>query len=256
MSAEDEERDRAWTISATPLPEGGAVITIEDATEHRRASREFARMKRLAEIGQMTAAIAHEIRNPLTGIRSAAQVIASAPDHASDFAAIIEEEVLKLNSLCDDFLEFARPLAIRTEEVDLRIIAHTVTQSMRAEFRDADVNLYEEIELHVPIIHGDALRIEQVMRNLLKNALQSCVPGGRVTLAVRTNEFEIVDTGCGMDAETVGKLFTPFFTTKPQGTGLGMSNVRKIIEAHNADIVVESKLGDGTRMLVRFGGNI
>lgn len=253
-SAEDDDSDKAWTVSAAPLPDGGAVVTIEDATEHRRTSREFARMKRLAEIGQMTAAIAHEIRNPLTGIRSAAQVIASDPEHAVDFAAIIEEEVLKLNDLCDDFLEFARPLSVRMDEVGLDVIATKIAQSMRGEFIAAKVTLQEEIELHMPTIRGDALRIEQVLRNLLKNALQACEPGGRVKLSVRPSEIEISDTGAGMTPDTLEKLFTPFFTTKAQGTGLGMSNVRKIIEAHSATISVDSTLGQGTRTVVRFGG--
>ncbi len=254
LTAEDIVTDQAWTITVTRLPDLGAVVSLEDATAFRRASRDFARMKRLAEIGQMTAAIAHEIRNPLTGIRSAAQVIASDPTHAVDFAAIIEEEVLKLNSLCEDFLEFARPLALRLDSVDLRQIATLVAQSMEAEFAKESIRLALELGLHVPIIEADALRIEQVMRNLVRNALQACKPGDLVTISVRPAEFSVSDTGTGMCSETIDKLFTAFFTTKSNGTGLGMSNVRKIVEAHNAEINVDSQKGRGSEFTVRFRG--
>lgn len=253
-SVDDEAADRAWTISASTLETGSIVLSAEDATDHRRASREVARMKRLAEIGQMTAAIAHEIRNPLTGIRSAAQVIASDPEHAVDFAAIIDEEVMKLNSLCDDFLEFARPLALREGDVDLTAIATSVAQSTQADFAHADVALTVEIAGEIPIITGDALRIEQVLRNLLRNALQASDAGSRVWLRIEPYAFEVEDEGHGMSAETVERLFTPFFTTKPQGTGLGMSNVKKIVEAHDAEIWVRSQPNEGTCIGVRFGG--
>lgn len=247
LRACDEALDRTWTIVCTPLDGevGGAAVVLEETTAQERDHREMARLARLAEIGQMTAAIAHEIRNPLTGIRSAAQMIAQAPEHAIEFAGIVDDEVGKLNSLCDQFLEFARPLALRRRELPLDSLARGVIDRLSEEFRAAGVHLDLEIEGERPTIYADALRLEQVIRNLLLNALQACRRGDRVQLFVRPEGFRVADTGKGMRDEEISKLFTPFFTTKPQGTGLGLPNVRKIVDAHGGKIGVWSQPGAG-----------
>ena len=241
----DPRSERSWSLVCTPIKGGGATATIEEVTAHEKALTDLNRMRRLAEIGQMSAAIAHDIRNPLTGIRSAAQLVQHIPETA-ELGQIIEEETLKLNSLCDDFLDFARPVALRISEVDLAGMAMGLKSGHSAEFRAAQVALTVQIQGKPPKIHGDALRIEQVMRNLLLNGLQACEPGDAVRLVVTPDGFQIADTGCGMDEDTVQNLFVPFFTTKPKGTGLGLSTVRKVIEAHGGEVRVRSTLGEGT----------
>jgi signal transduction histidine kinase len=248
--AHDKTSDRSFSVVASPLPSGGATVAIEETTAHERASREMSRMARLAEIGQMTAAIAHEIRNPLTGIRGAAQMIEHAPDCAGEFAAIIEDEVVKLNMLCEEFLEFARPLAIKALAVRLDQLATQIADRVAGEFAERGVSLRVEIEAEAPTITGDALRLEQVLRNLLRNAMQACSVGGEVTLAVKERGFVVSDTGFGIEPERLETLFTPFFTTKADGTGLGLSNVKKIIDAHKGQIDVQSEVGKGTRFEV------
>lgn len=243
-------RDRTWSITTNALTGGAATATIEDATDHERAQAEMNRLKRLAEVGQMTAAIAHEIRNPLTGIRSAAQLIATNPDQAEEFAAIIDEEVLKLNSLCEQFLEFARPLALRIAPMVLGDVVRGVVDRHRQDFSDRQVQLTVEIGREKPTILADAFRLEQVTRNLLLNALQSCSPGGSVQISAGDRWLAVEDDGCGMTAEEQHKLFTPFFTTKASGTGLGLSNLRKIVDAHHGTVSVSSEVGKGSRFLV------
>ncbi len=245
--AKATDNDRSWSIVCTPLPDGGAALVLEDTTAQDNAGREMARLARMAEIGQMTAAIAHEIRNPLTGIRSAAQMISSSPEHAQEFAGIIEDEVLKLNAICEEFLEFSRPLALRTSEIDAADLGTRLIQRIKKDFRTQGVDLKLETESEHPTINGDILRLEQVMRNLLLNALQACGRGGRVRLILRDDGFSIEDTGKGMQETDIQKLFTPFFTTKPSGTGLGLSNVRKIVDAHGGKIAVWSQPGVGSR---------
>lgn len=249
LQARDDALDRSWSIVCTPLEGegGGAAVVLEETTAQERDHREMARLARLAEIGQMTAAIAHEIRNPLTGIRSAAQMIAQAPEHAIEFAGIVDDEVGKLNSLCDQFLEFARPLALRRRELPLDALARGVIERLGEEFQAAGVVLDLEIEAERPTIYADALRVEQVIRNLLLNALQACRRNDRVQLIVRPQGFRVADTGKGMREEEISKLFTPFFTTKPNGTGLGLPNVRKIVDAHGGKISVWSKPGAGAQ---------
>lgn len=253
-SAHDRKQDRSWTIICTPLPGGGATAVIEETTEQDRGHREMSRLARLAEIGQMTAAIAHEIRNPLTGIRSAAQMIENAPELAGEFAGIIEEEVVKLNAICEEFLEFSRPLTLRRREVDISDIALKLAQRHRSDFDAKGVHLKLEIAGEKPTIYADVLRLEQVMRNLVLNALQACEPGDEVRLALWSNGFSVEDTGKGMQEADLEKLFTPFFTTKPSGTGLGLCNVRKIIDAHGGELSVWSEPGKGSRFDVHFGG--
>ncbi len=254
--AHDEETGRAWSLVAAPLPGGGATVAIEEITEHLRSARELARVRRLAEIGQMTAAVAHEVRNPLTSIRSAAQMIALAPEQAPEFAQMVEEEVLKLDALCEEFLAFARPLALRLRTVRLEDLVRQVAEGHRKQFVDAGVALEIEISPNVPKINADPPRVEGVVRNLLLNALQACGPGGTVRLSVGSDGFVVEDTGCGMPAESLERLFTPFFTTKAQGTGLGLSNVRKTVEAHGGEIEVRSEMGKGSRFEVRLGEGV
>jgi signal transduction histidine kinase len=254
LRAHDREQDRTWSIVCTPLPDGGVTAVLEETTQQELSHREMSRLARLAEIGQMTAAIAHEIRNPLTGIRTAAQMIATSPEHGAEFAGIIEEEVLKLNQICEEFLEFSRPLALRRRDIDVAELAMKLAQRNRDAFDAKGVHLRLEIVGEKPTIYADVLRIEQVMRNLVLNALQACSEGGEVRLILRAGGFSVEDTGTGMPEADLQKLFTPFFTTKPKGTGLGLCNVRKIIDAHSGKLMVWSKVGIGSRFDVLVGG--
>jgi len=241
---------RSWLVRATSLRGGGATVTIEDTTEQEQAIAEMDRLKRLAEIGQMTAAIAHEIRNPLTGIRSAAQLVSEDPSTGKEMAEVIEEEVQKLNWLCEQFLEFARPMVMRVAPMKLARSMEKLAASVGKQFEEARVTLELEIGHDQPTITADALRLEQVARNLLLNALQACRPGGTVRMKVGDRWLSVEDDGCGMSPEQQERLFTPFFTTKPSGTGLGLSNLRKIVDAHGGQVTVTSGLQRGSRFMV------
>lgn len=250
--AHDESRGKAWSVVSSPLPRGGATIVIQDVSAHERAMKELDRVRRLAEIGQMTAAIAHEIRNPLTGIRSASQMVQSAPGELAEFGKIIEREALKLNALCDEFLEFARPLTLHLERLDLVDLVRRVCAEYEASAAKAGVHLRLVLDGRAPKLRADLMRVEQVCRNLLVNAIQASRPGGVVRVSLVRGKLTIQDEGQGIEEEFVQKLFTPFFTTKASGTGLGLSNVRKIIDAHGWHIAVSSKPGAGTSFTVTF----
>jgi len=246
----DESEDRTWSVIATPVPNGGATAVVEEITEAERAHAERARLNRLAEIGQMTATIAHEIRNPLTGIRSAAQMVSISPEDAQTFGRVIEQESIKLNALCDEFLDFAKPISIKRKAVNLGELAKRLAAAHFRQFHACKVQLELEIESGEPTIDLDELRIEQVIRNLLLNALQASGPEDVVRVEVRKWGIAVEDHGCGMSPEIVDRLFTPFFTTKAQGTGLGLSTCRKIVEAHGGLLRVTSNPGKGTRFEV------
>lgn len=252
QQAFDEMSGRYWSIVATPMESGGVTVAIQDITEHEVARREMSRLERLAEIGQMTAAIAHEIRNPLTGIRTAAQIVQSSPDDAHEFGKIIESEAIKLNSLCEEFLEFSRPIVISCTEFNLIDTIALVVESEKPSFEAAGVILVVEAGAAPCVVIGDESKTEQVCRNLLRNAREACTAGQKVTVKVYPDGFEVGDSGIGMDEETQRRLFTPFFTTKPQGTGLGLSNVRKIVDAMGAQIRVYSTPTKGTTFQLQF----
>lgn len=208
---------------------------------------EDARTARLAEIGQMAASVAHEFRNPLTGIRGAAQMIREKPSSAPEFIGMIEEEALKLEALCEDFLELARPINIRLVPSRLGDIARSVASSWRPAFDEKEVSLAVQARDDEPVLRVDPRRIEQVLHNLVRNALESTDPGGSVTISVFGGGLVVEDTGQGMDENVLERLFIPFFTTKSYGSGLGLCNVRRIVEAHDGEIEVVSRPGEGTR---------
>lgn len=245
----EDEQDRAWSIIGRPLADG-VLVTFEDLTEYERQRGERERVNRLAEIGQMTAAIAHEIRNPLTGIRSAAQVIRSAPESCRELGAMIEEEATKLNDLCDSFLDFARPLSLVTRELRWSDIVSPVLEQHRAEIEAAQIQVRLKSEPDEPMITGDRVRLEQVFRNLLLNAVQATRPGGVVEVRCEGGKLIVQDNGVGMTEEDRQKLFTPFFTTKPSGTGLGLCNARKVVDAHGGSLSVTSSPDLGSCFVV------
>ncbi len=250
--AYDPVSDRSWLMEALPLSSGGAVITVRETTEMERQQRDIDRVKRLAEIGQMTAAIAHEIRNPLTGIRSAAQMMSEHPDMSGECRAMIDEEVMKLNDLCEEFLDFARPLTVNLCETHLPDLIQKVCGQMRLEFAEMGAVLRYDSPPHQPTILVDARRVEQVAYNLIRNGLQSTTSDGEVWVRADGNSFQVRDNGVGLTEDQLGRLFSPFFTTKASGTGLGLCNVRKIIDAHGGSIKVESELGHGACFEVCF----
>ncbi|MBS1723194.1 MAG: GAF domain-containing protein [Armatimonadetes bacterium] len=250
------DTDSTWLLNAVPLSFGGAVLTVQDITQYQRAQNDAARLKRLAEIGQMAAAIAHEIRNPLTGIRGAAQLIAADESFAGEYSKVIEDEAVKLEALCSDFLEISRPLRLELGSARLGDVVKRVCGLWRPEFEHANVCLTLESAADDPTMTIDVRRVEQVVHNLVKNALQACKPGGRVGVKVAEGSLSIQDDGVGMDEETQNRLFSPFFSTKPSGTGLGLCNIRRIVDAHGGGVDVWSEPGKGTRFEVSFGKNV
>lgn len=255
VRVEETHSERTWLVESTPVQEGGCVVSVRETTELDRAHREYARVKRLAEIGQMTAAIAHEIRNPLTGIRAAGQMVRQHPDMAVELGGIVEQEALKLNSLCDEFLDFAKPVKLKLEPTDVAEVCERVVRLCQPNFEAAAVTLELICPSQPTLVQADARRLEQVVRNLALNAIQACRPGGAVRIEVLERGLRVTDNGKGMDEQTLARLYSPFFTTKCNGTGLGLSNVRKILDAHGARIHVRSTPGAGTTFDVEWGAN-
>jgi signal transduction histidine kinase len=245
----EADLDQAKAVAAMV---GLSVANANLVESLRSQTQEAERLRRLAEIGQMTAAVAHEIRNPLTGIRSAAQMVRENPEFAEEFLGLIEEEVLKLNALCEEFLAFAKPMELVRQEVRLAELVEAVCERHRPDFERDGVALVFAAAPDLPTMNLDHRRVEQVVHNLLRNARQACHEGCRVEVQVVGDGLTVADDGQGMTPAQIERLFSPFFTTKADGTGLGLSNVRRIVEAHGGSVAAASEPGKGSRFTVVF----
>ncbi|MEP0765711.1 MAG: PAS domain S-box protein [Fimbriimonadia bacterium] len=247
-------------LVAAPMSSSGMLLSIEDVTDRAALEGDMERMRHLAHLGQMTAQIAHELRNPLTSIRGAAQLLQQTePDApASEFARIILNEVDSLNRIAEDFLDFARPLQLRLQPVPLRDLLQDFVRVWRPVCRERGVTLRLNASRDLPILWIDVLRLNQVLRNLTLNACQAMPNGGTLTVSGthdRVREVAVIsvrDTGLGMTQEEAAHVFEPFFTTKAKGTGLGLAVVRKLVDAHGGTIELTSRPGKGSTFTLRL----
>jgi signal transduction histidine kinase len=205
------------------------------------------RSERLAALGQLSAGLAHELRNPLGSIRGSAELLTRATTNdnavARELAGIISEEVDRTNSLVTRFLDFARPLEPRLETAD-------VTDVIERGARHARVSIIRNYSPELPPIPIDPALMEQVFINLLTNAAQASAEDAPVTVATRLlkdeAEISVIDRGCGIPPDKIETIFNPFVTTKQNGVGLGLAIVARIIDGHGGKIAVESEPGKGS----------
>jgi signal transduction histidine kinase len=245
--------EKTFGLFVMRMNDGAIAWAIEDITEAEDMQAELARTQRLAEIGQMTAAIAHDIRNPLTTLIGAGRMIQRDPEMAPEFGKMVEDEANRLNELCNEFLAFAKPMSIRLEPVDLGELGMRVVSRHQTASTHPEVKLTIDAPPNLPTIQADRGRIEQVLHNLISNAIQACEEGGEVRLIVTADGFRVEDTGKGIDESAMKRLFTPFFTTRARGTGLGLCNVKRILDAQGGRIDVYP-LDPGTCFDVTLGG--
>lgn len=253
-----ESDGRHLVFRAAPGAQGGVTLVIEDATHDVERESELQKTRTLAEIGRMTSAIAHEVRNPLTSIRGAAQMMRdeTSVEAARDWARVVEQEALELNELCDAFLDFAKSIGLNLGETELNTVLMDILKQMQPEFSRAGVRITPLLDRSLPKVLADAAKFGQVFRNLFRNAIDAMPRGGE--LAIRTQArkscvlIEVADQGIGISEENLSKLFTPFFTTKSRGTGLGLCNVQRIVEAHGGSVKVRSDIGVGTSVIIEL----
>jgi signal transduction histidine kinase len=216
----------------------------------RAAEAAVRRAERLAALGQLTAGLAHELRNPLASIKGSADLLArrSVTDATTrELGEIISSEVDRTNLLVTRFLSFARPLEPRREMID-------VTQVIDRAAGHANVEIIRDYSPDVPLLAIDPPLMEQVFINLLSNAAQASEPGTPVTVSTRRKpqgiEIDVIDRGSGIPADKMETIFNPFFTTKQTGVGLGLAIVSKIVNGHGGKMTVDSELGKGSTFRV------
>ena len=230
----------------------------EQLTEANRQLREaeaaMRRTERLAALGQLSAGLAHELRNPLGTMKTSAEMLVrnveGSNEVAREMAGFISSEVERTNSLITRFLDFARPLAVRLSKTDLGEVIDRAISEVESRRPPFDVAIYRNYSPDVRPFLLDGELIERVIYNLLMNAAQASPPHGAITVKTRaldgTVEVSVIDCGSGIDPKHLENIFNPFFTTKSDGVGLGLAIISKIIDEHGGKISVESEPGSGS----------
>jgi signal transduction histidine kinase len=248
----DPDSGEIWKVDIIAAGDG-QLIFAENITDESRQAEEEERLRRLAEIGQISARVAHEIRNPLTGIRAAVQMLVEDPSQAVELGDIVDKEVMRLSALCEEFLDMARPAQIVLKPLRMSDLVMPVIRLERPVADLVGIKLHVEGPAKSKYVDMDGNRVQQVLRNLLRNALQACKPGQACTLRYGNDWFEVEDGGCGMSRAAMKNMFVPFFTTTEGGSGLGLSTSKKIVEAHGGNMEVVSEEGIGTTFRVKLG---
>ena len=227
----------------------------------RQAETRLVASERLAAVGQVAAGIAHEVRNPLSGIKMSAQVLKrrlrelGAAGGAGESVDVMLAEIARLEVIIEDLLTFARPTQLKPERANLNTVVNEVLDFMARQLEHAGVAVRRELDATLPDAPFDPQRIRQVVLNLVLNAAEAMPNGGTLTARTRAMPHAVVaeldDTGHGIPPETADKVFEPFFTTKRGGSGLGLGVSRTLIEAHGGTLTFEP-LGKGTRFVFRI----
>lgn len=287
-------------FSTSPLSDhagliAGAVAHFRDLTAVRNLEEQVRRSQRLAALGQMAAGVAHEIRNPLNTIRGFAQLLregvaeiktalpngaetalksSASPKHMDEYAGIIHEEVERMDTIVRDMLDFSRQRELKPAPLALDELLRNLLREMEPEIKKAEVvPVLAFPDQPPPKLNGDADRLRQVFRNILRNAVQASPRGGRLFVELRLGEGTVLrpserkstaftvrrelrtvirDEGPGLPREVLPKIFDPFFTAKDVGTGLGLSISQKIVDQHQGRIEAANASEGGAVFTVRL----
>ncbi|MCB0163392.1 MAG: response regulator [Anaerolineae bacterium] len=260
-----DERHLPIAISTAPLPADdqqtatGVVAVIEDLSEIKALEAERRRLDRLAALGEMSAVVAHEIRNPIAGIAAGVDYLTrNLPPESveAEGAALIQGEISRVNRILEDILFVARPLQLNFSAASLPAIIDKVIQRYQPQVVAKAIEIQYDCECQLPVINVDSQRLEQVFNNLILNAIQAMTDGGTMRIQGQIDPTDrhvfitIVDSGPGIPPDVQTRIFEPFFTTKAKGTGLGLSIARQIIEAHGGTITIETWPEQGTQFMI------
>jgi len=278
-------------ITLARVASGGAFAVVRDLTQAQRLQRELRLRERLASVGELAAGVAHEIRNPLAGISSSAQVLLTRFEPRDDrqkFCRVIIDQVDRLDRIVTSLLKFARPPEPKLRLARLEDVVTKILELEADHLAEARVTVETHFAVRMPGLYIDPGLIEQVVLNLVVNAAQAMPTGGTLTIELGTGtkrerpiprshgrreadapalertaqafaapvrrvaRLRLIDTGVGIPREIVPRLFDPFFTTRAGGTGLGLSISQSILQEHGGVISIASREGRGTTVVVEL----
>ena len=238
------------------------IMVLERArSESERLHARLREAERLATAGELAAGMAHEIRNPLAAILNATALLTDetglTPDERASTLAALRTEARRLNRILSDFLQFARPQEARRAPGDIREVVQHVSSLIREDrSRAPRVDVRVAVDPAVPPFAFDRDQVIQVLWNVALNAVEAMNGRGRLSLEVNRRNGDVAlsvsDTGAGIAAENLPRVFEPFYTGKPNGSGLGLTIAERIVDAHGGRIEIDSELGRGTRVTLLF----
>jgi two-component system sensor histidine kinase HydH len=256
-------KEHIWeAIAAGLMDEGipaGRILLIRDVTAIRQMENEVTRSRHLNSIGSLAAGVAHEIRNPLSSIKGFAVYFKerlSGNKEDEQTADVMIAETERLNRVISQLIEFARPLELKKEKIQfVELVQHTI-KLIAADAQKNKISVEIDAAADLPEVEVDPDKIKQVLLNIFLNSLAALKDGGKliIELALKADNLTVIisDNGVGIKKLDLLRIYDPYFTSKPAGTGLGLAVVQKIMEAHGGKINVESTAGQGTKVFLFF----
>lgn len=232
-----------------------ALVLYRFTRREEQHHLEMARQESLAQLGEMGAMLAHEIRNPLAGIKGYAQIIEKKPqdERNSSFAHRIVTEILRLEELVSDLLAYARADKDSMTTIDICEVIENTASLLRHEAEQLQIKIIRDCQEGI-LITGNMDRLSQALLNLGKNAIQAMPEGGTLQITAGVTgklvTIRVRDDGHGISQEEMSKIFEPFYTTKARGTGLGLALCKRIAEEHGGKVTVQSVIGEGTSVSI------
>lgn len=252
----ERRRFRSHEIALMTLLAQQSAIAIENASlyqQAREAGDSLRASEKLAALGRLSAGLAHELRNPLNTLNVLAYAMVEEADRAGYATAdleVLQSEIQRMSLLVDQFLQFARPREPTFRRQQMQEIVEEILLLIGPEARKKGVAIQRKTSPDVPATWADGDQLKQVLLNIALNAIQAMPEGGSLSLAVYRASggvvTEVRDSGPGIPPEIQERLFEPFFTTRPSGTGLGLPIALRIVEAHSGDLRIDSRPGEGT----------
>ncbi|MEM7031242.1 MAG: response regulator [Chloroflexota bacterium] len=245
----------------------GVVGLIEDFTELKALEAESRRLDRLAALGEMSAVVAHELRNPIAGVAAGVEYLSkriSDDDGGQKASQMIQQEIQRVHRIIEDIMMVARPLNLQKDDCSLPEIIKTIHQRHQPRLQASRIQVELSLDAELPLFQGDLGRLEQVFDNLMSNAIAAMPNGGDLTISAEKNTQNIAlsntdhltiwfkDTGNGIKPAQQQKIFEPFFTTKNRGVGLGLALSRRIVEAHGGKILIGASDDTGTTFEIQL----
>ena len=263
----DPPRRLLVNIAMTPLRESdgvisGTILVLEDISARVQLEEQLQISEKMASLGLLAAGVAHEVNTPLTGISSYTQMLlqGAAPDDPSTkVLEKIEKQTFRAAKIVNGLLNLARPAQVDSGPVDVNAVINDVLSLLEHQLRTSSIQVRKEMSAVSPVVQGIEYKLQQVFLNLFLNARDAMPRGGWLTVMTRSGAesvIEVADTGSGIPADQLSRIYDPFFTTKDigKGTGLGLSITYGIVQEHGGSITCDSSVGQGTRFTLRLPG--
>ena len=252
--------------SSTLATEGqvGHVMILRDITESRRTAQQTIESERLNALTLLAAGVAHEIGNPLNSLhihlqlmeRKAQELEHNAKAELQQSIDVARSEVRRLDSIVTQFLRAIRPSQPRLHPENVNAIVEEAVRFFMPEIQDRDMVVEQELRADLPLLQLDREQMKQAFYNVIKNSLEAMKRHGTLRIRTDLDDKHVIvsftDTGSGMSAENLSRVFEPYFTTKPSGSGLGLLIVRRIVREHGGELSIESTQGKGLTLAIRL----